>query len=152
VARAEGAKSQGPRLPLELLVIDGLCSNWAKWAGTRIGTEFNHKSLTFRMLEWHELGLSPERLYPGPSLDAPPPGAMIIEARVAKMVKRLRVPLLVEYFTAGSRELKASRIPLPVWVYRQNLIAALWNLHGYLEASLDFSSGPEILDRRRKPG
>lgn len=118
----------------ELVYIDHLLQKWKKWATealTHVG--WAPTSLTAKMIEWHELGLEPEKLYPALGRDKAPDGVMLLDRCVAQLPSKLRRVIYTEYFTYGSNEVKARSLSMPTLVYRTNLRSSLWAIHGKID-------------------
>jgi hypothetical protein len=121
-------------LPPELQLIDNQVAHWARWAGREINaTGWPSVSMSARLIEWHERGLMPEKLNPKLYDDAPPE-ILIVDREVGKLPPRLRLTILVEYFTSGPQETKARMLKLNRRAYQDRLRAALWYLLGRLAA------------------
>lgn len=119
----------------ELVVIDYLCSSWARWAGDQLAEmDWPRNSMCARILQWHELGVSAERLFPGPKES--PPHVDKIDRAIAKLPQRLQKVLIVEYFSGGSSEVKGRRIGISRLAYRQRLEGALWALWGKMDGTI----------------
>ena len=117
-------------LPQELVLLDFLMSRWARWARqqlTDIG--WPATSMTARMIEWHELGLEPEKLYPAGKSSKAPEGVMLIDSLVAKLPEKLRKCVYVEYFHGGTNETKAKSLRMAKDRYRFHVSAALWSIY-----------------------
>jgi hypothetical protein len=115
-----------PLLPQELAPIDALLTRWGRWARgqlTQIG--WPRVSLTGRMIDWHELGLEPEHLYPAGATRTAPAGVMVIDKCVAQLKKKYRRVIYTEYFIYGSIENKAKALRTDPRNYKLMLSAAV---------------------------
>lgn len=131
-------KIRGAGLPEELRALDALLARWARWARkqlTLIG--WPEVSLTAKMIEWHELGLEPEKLYPAQGRDKAPEGVMFIDACVAKLPKRYRRVIYAEYFSSGTVEQKAKREGISRALFNERLRCSQWLIYGKIEAQLE---------------
>jgi hypothetical protein len=127
------------KLPEELKPIDAYMMRWASWVGKQFAElGFPAKSMTARMIEWHEIGLEREKLYPSCGKDKAPGGVMLIDRAVARMPPVLRDITFIEYFSGEQTlEVKAKKAGLLVYRYKQRAQAALWHVHGQVAAQLD---------------
>lgn len=127
------------KLPDELRMIDAYLARWAKWVGRQFAElGFPAKSMTARMIEWHEIGLEREKLYPAQGKDKAPEGVMVIDAAVARMPPALRDVTFIEYFGGEQTlEVKAKRAGLIIYAYRERLRAAQWHVHGQVAVQIE---------------
>jgi hypothetical protein len=118
-------------LPPELVIVDYLLERWARWARHQLSSlGWPATSMTGKMIEWHELALEPEKLFPANGTDKAPDGVMQIDSAVAKLPKKLARAVYAEYFTGGTRESKAKSIRMPTLTFRQTLLSAQWVIFG----------------------
>jgi hypothetical protein len=125
-------------LPPELVPLDALLARWAQWARRQLTlVGWPPVSLTAKMIEWHELGLEREKLYPPGKTDKAPEGVMFIDSTVAKLPKRLREVIYTEYFSSAPSEQKAQRLGIKRALYRERIRSAQWLIYGKIEAELE---------------
>ena len=127
------------KLPEELKLIDAYLMRWASWVGRQFAElGYPAKSMTARMIEWHEIGLEPEKLYPYAGKDKAPDGVMLMDKAVARMPPVLRDVTFIEYFSGEQTlETKAKRAGLLIYAYRERIKAAQWHIHGQVAAELE---------------
>jgi hypothetical protein len=127
------AKKSG--LPAELVPIDALVERWARWAKQQLAAiGWPAASMTQKMIEWHEIGLEPEHLYPSKG-DKAPEGVMFIDRCVAQLPADLRKIAYTEYFPPWrhtTNEAKAKSLRIKISVYRERLKNLLWAIYGRL--------------------
>jgi hypothetical protein len=128
------------KLPGEIVMVDRLCEKWARWARDQfVGIGWARTSITGKMIEWHELWLQPEKLYPAAGKDKAPDGVMLIDRAVARLPLSLRRCVEIEYFNGGPDSVKAKRLGISRTDYRQHLRSAQWAIYVRLDAQLELA-------------
>jgi hypothetical protein len=127
------------RLDPQLRQIDMLLDLWALWSKRELEKLGYGRSMSQKLIEWHELGVAPES-YTALRSSECPDGAMLMDRMVARLPKALHVAICVQYFIYAPVEAKAKAAHTSVPTFRRNLDRALWALHhamAVLEIELD---------------
>lgn len=111
----------------ELKEVDIALRSWADWAlSSRVHIGWPRVSMTGRMVEWHRIGIRPERMAPLP-VHIPDQVARV-DALVAKLPDQQRLVLMTHYMRDEPIEVKIRATRMRAGTYRRYLDFGRWSL------------------------
>jgi hypothetical protein len=116
------------RLAQPLQLVDCLLDLWAGWSRNPLLHLGYGRSMSAKLIEWHEKGIEPEHYAWLQKELSCPDGVLLIDRLVARLDRPLHAAICVQYFTYAPIEMKARDCHMSVPTYRRNLDRALWSL------------------------
>lgn len=133
------------RLTPSLRLVDALLDRWAQWSAGELERLGWGRSMSQKLIEWHELGVEPDHYRGLQVIEACPDGVLMIDRLVARLEHPLHTAVCVHYFTYAPVEAKAKRAHMSVPQFRRCLDRAMWALHETIKAlELDFDVDARI--------